>query len=33
MGILELTYRNTLVCPAVAEMVENIKKAVDQKRS
>jgi Fe-S-cluster containining protein len=33
MGILELTYHNTLVCPAVAEMVENIKKAVDQKKS
>jgi len=25
IGILPLTYRNTLVCPAVAEMVEHIK--------
>ncbi|HEY8404525.1 MAG TPA: YkgJ family cysteine cluster protein [Flavobacteriales bacterium] len=26
--IMDLTYRNTLVCPAVVEMVESIKKAV-----
>jgi Fe-S-cluster containining protein len=25
--IMDLTYRNTLVCPAVAEMVEGVKKA------
>lgn len=26
--MLDLTYRNTIVCPAVAEMVENIRKKV-----
>lgn len=26
-GILELTYRNTLVCPAVGEMVERMRRA------
>jgi Fe-S-cluster containining protein len=29
--ISDLTYRNTLVCPAVSEMVENLKKASSQK--
>ncbi|MBL7941921.1 MAG: YkgJ family cysteine cluster protein, partial [Flavobacteriales bacterium] len=29
-GILELTYRNTLVCPAVARMVENLKQHAGQ---
>ncbi len=33
MGILELTHRNTMVCPAVAEIVENIKKVVEAKKA
>ncbi len=28
-GILDLTYNNTLVCPAVARMVENLKKELN----